>query len=484
MADEPRGRDAAAVLDIVHAYFTSGTGRKDLLRGPLHDWADMSTDLRPVDRFEREYRLEHAEILDLGPSSAVVDVRADEIVTEQGRRAARFDYSGPVLLERLRGDWRIVDFALNGARRLDGIATGLLAEQEQAGVVARVLGIDRGPGNVLVVIELENDSPGEIALERALIRAGRLWTPAWIVQPEPIGRNETSRVLLAAREQREVGRDEASVALVVAAGTSLPFLMHAPLGDQPRPWRGAAPKNLPLRLRATLPVFVSANVLVTALLAWQFGWLALLIPIAVGAQFFRAYVSASSPPNWFQRFRIPFAVALAAAATLLFWNTALVQFALPSAVALASYVVLRRADRTGGRRVVVASVAIGAAFFFLLGTGTKPLSPCRLLGDDPGAPADAFTWNMLVGNLEAARRQANDALADTVSREEFLISPQDADAAVRNRSGPERCDALFVGSIPNCFIYPVRTTTGASYTVETSAACDGRRWRVNSWSHG
>jgi hypothetical protein len=484
MADDTRGSDGAAVLETVRAYFTNGTGRTELLHGPLHDWATLSIDLRPGDEFEREFRLESAEILDLGPSSAVVDVRADEIIKQRGRRVRRFDYSGHVLLEKVRKDWRIVDFALSGARRLAGVVTGLLAEQEQASVVVRVLGVDQGTGGVLVVVELENGSPNEIAVERAFVRLGRAWARAWIGQPEPIGPGERGRILLAADQHLSVHSDEASVALVVAAANKkVPLVLRVPLGEQSRPWRGEAPRRLPLRLWASLPAFLALNTVVASLLAWQFGWVALLVPIAIGAQFFRAYGSASSPPEWFQRFRLPFAGALFAALGLVFWNTSFIEFALPAAVAIAAYGVLRRAEWLAGRRAAVASVAIGAAFFLLFGTNTKPLSPCRLFGGDAAAPADAFTREMLVGDVNAARQYSIATLDDNLQAELFPIAVEDADAAVRNRTGAV-CNFLFVGKVPNCFTYAVKTPTGASYTVTASTMCEGRHWRVNSWSHG
>jgi hypothetical protein len=484
MADDTRGSDAAAVLETVRAYFTNATGRTELLHGPLRDWATLSIDLRPGDEFEREFRLESAEILDLGPSSAVVDLRADEVIKQRGRRVRRFDYSGHVLLEKVREDWRIVDFALSGARRLAGVVTGLLAEQEQASVVVRVLGIDQGTGGLLVVVELENGSPDEIAIERAFLRLGRAWARAWIGQRDPTAPGGRGRILLAADQHLSVQSDEASVALVVAAASEkVPLVLRVPLGEQSRPWRGEAPRRLPLRLRATLPAFLSVNAVVTALVAWQFGWVALLIPIAIGAQFFRAYRSTSSPPEWFQRFRLPFAAALFAALGLVFWNTSFIQFALPGAIAVAAYAVLRRADWAAGRRAAVASVAAGAAFFFLFGTTTKPLSPCRLFGGDAAAPADAFTREMLVGDMNAARQYGIATLDDNLQAEPFPIAMEDAEAAVRNRTGTV-CHFLFVGRIPNCFSYAVRTKTGASYTVTASTTCDGRHWRVNSWSHG
>ena len=76
-----------------------------------------------------------------------------------------------------------------------------------------------------------------------------------------------------------------------------------PLEDEERrPWRGSPPTRLPFRLRATLPLTVALLAAMTAALAWQWGWVALVVPVVAGAQIYRLFRTSASPPSWFRRF--------------------------------------------------------------------------------------------------------------------------------------------------------------------------------------
>jgi hypothetical protein len=262
------------------------------------------------------------------------------------------------------------------------------------------------------------------------------------------------------------------------------MLVEVPLGDSARrPWRGPPPRRLPLRLRTTLPQFLALNGAITAVVAWQWGWIALVIPLFVGFHLYRTLNAATEPPAWFRRWRRVIPPALVAMAALLAWETRLIQFVLPGALGIALFAGMLRAGWPDRRTAALAGVVAGAALYFGLGTGGKPLSPCRLLGADRAAEADAFTRGMLEGDLAGARKHAISSLASLLEPSDTRhLSAAKVAAAVDTQRGPMVCAYPLVGTLHDCFEYDVpETAAHPQSTFFAAVTCDGGQWRVRTY---
>jgi hypothetical protein len=277
MADE----DSAEVLDTVRAFFVERPTPLDSLHGPLREWTAQLKTVFPADAFIYDARVDEVELAELKPTSAVVRVRArDVITTKVTAKKTIAVYDGPVLLEKVCGRWLIVDFCSDGRQRLDGLILGHQAEQHRGGVSIHVVGIDRTGTGTPCLVEIENGSAVEVAPSRAFARAGYRWRPVWIGPLEVVEPGRSRRVLLTAmplpRRRTEL---PLALELVQGGGLRLPFVLRVPLDRREQPVAEPAPKRLPLSIYGDRFLLVFYWAALSAVLLWQLGWPAVAVPL-------------------------------------------------------------------------------------------------------------------------------------------------------------------------------------------------------------
>jgi hypothetical protein len=160
------------VLDLVQRYVE----RLDtsLTAGPLRAWQELVDEARAGEDVERE-----AEIVRIGVD--VIDDRAavvaleGELVTRVAGRRHRFALGGPVAVERTADGWRVVDFVLDGRRRLDCIRIGPFASYEAAGVRATVEATSDDRAGASAVVTVESRRAGGAAVAEAWVGNGLRW---------------------------------------------------------------------------------------------------------------------------------------------------------------------------------------------------------------------------------------------------------------------------------------------------------------------
>ena len=202
--------DRDAVLETVRAFY-SGDGGNELIGGPLLEWTLLVDQQRP-ERVEVERTLESAELVELTDDHAVVEVRAAmRVAAVRGTWETEIRLDGPTVLERIDGRWVVVDLTASGRRRLESIVFGPLAEQEQAGVTVRVLGVDRSSYATSYVVELVNTTDDELNVDRAygLFETETAWSRLDRRQPEPIPPHGTGRISLHGSAAVELDRPDA-----------------------------------------------------------------------------------------------------------------------------------------------------------------------------------------------------------------------------------------------------------------------------------
>src|SRR6266567_8257485 len=147
------------VMEAARSFFGQPHDPDEVLGGPLLEWVRLRGSQPWTARFEQNRTLESAELVELTETIAVVMVRAEHHVRiPRGFREYRLRLDGPALLEKRDGRWRVIDFTLDGRRRLEAIVRGQLAEQEQNGVTVRVVGVDRGTSATEFLLEVDNSS--------------------------------------------------------------------------------------------------------------------------------------------------------------------------------------------------------------------------------------------------------------------------------------------------------------------------------------
>ena len=489
MRGEPTDEDRAAVLETVRVFFTDAEISSDeLLCGPLRDWLELRGELPWYGKFEHLQTLEHAEIVELTETSAVVDVRAEHrAVVKRGFKEYRIRLDGPVALERVDGRWHVADYVSDGRRRVDSIVLGPLAEQEQAGVTVRVLGVDRSMRATQYLVELVNRGADEIRLARAfaLFETQTAWARLGFDAGEPVPAGASRTVLLSSENVLELSDHVVAMALQVRAGSRrLPFVLKVPLVRPETVVPQRPPRHMPL-LRSTWPRSLVFYAVLTVAAAWFYGWFALAVPLFVALSVYHQIRAVGALPDRLRRARFVLDALVVACAFLILWVSPATPLAVPALVATLVYVGLRPLGRKRAELRLVAALSIGFGWLFVLGTSTGPLSACRLFDGRPASTSDTFTRAVLTGDLERAHRYEPSYLQQL---DRFALKPVSAGvagAAVERRVGVSSSElwcriARSEQAAVGCYRYPV-AFRGKPAAMMVAMGCDGHRWRVVMW---
>jgi hypothetical protein len=406
--------DRAAVLDIVGAFFSDSEESKDhLLWGPLLDWSRLIGPVSWSKRFETRITLAGAEIVELTATHAVVDVHAQQTsAVVRGSHTDSYSFDGPAVLEKVGTGWRLVDFSMDGRRRLDALVCAPLAEQERGGVTVRVLGVDRTVQSTGFVVDVVNagKNPVRVRSAFALFETATAWARLNRGSNESIASGESGTVFLASAHTVELTDSLLAIALDVrTTSRRLPFRLKVPVAPPETLIPQRAPRLLPL-MRSTWPRSLVAYVALTVGAAWWYGWLAIAVPLYVGLSVYRSIRVTGRLPERLHSARHVLDVSVALCAFLILWETPAVNLAVPAAVAGFVYLALRPLRRRREETRVVLALSVGAAWLFLLGLSDGPLSPCRIADGTPASIADSFAHALLTRNLARAHGYESNTL--------------------------------------------------------------------------
>jgi hypothetical protein len=262
----------------------------------------------------------------------------------------------------------------------------------------------------------------------------------------------------------------------------VPFLLRVPLvePDELEPQR--PPRYLPL-LRTTWPRTLLFYVALTAVSAWWMHELAVIIPAFVAGALYLQIRTKDALPERLYRFRFALDAVVAVALFLVLWWVAPI-LAVPCAVAMLVYFVLFRLMRNRRELRIVAALVAGSAWFFLLGTYTGPLSPCRLADGPPAEAADGFAHALLTRDFRRGGTSRSFVEQAVIAGILPNLTDEQADVAVAGRvsvSDEPLCSVFKDNEgVVGCYRY--RTRVGKrtrSYLAAVS--CGGTSWRLEEW---
>jgi hypothetical protein len=459
--------------DVARAHFTDPDRRR--LGGALATWARWAAGV--PDPFAHAHRVDGIELIEETGDRAVVDLRGESRSTLAGSTQEwRFSLNGPAVLERTEGEWRVVDYTLDGRRRSHSLVLGPLAEQERERVVVRVLGVDRRASSTSVLLEIENGSAAELRVDRALIRIFGSWAPAHAAAG-PVPGGETRSVLVTTTQTISLTADALSVGLRLRDGQRrLDFLLEVPLRRPNELVRQRPPRRLPLlphTRRSALLVLAGA----TAATALLLGWSAILLPIFVGLSLWRRVRLRVRN----RALRVVLDPVVVAAALALLWFTPAVELALPVGVGIVAWAALRVLRLSEGRRMAVAWAAF-AVWLILLGGPNDTFSPCRVGDGSPTHVADTFARAVYRGDLAAARKVADHRAIGSgilLPRDVPPARAVDALANRRDATGGPICKLARSREVTRCYVYEA-PRAAATTSLWVAVGCDVRHWRVRS----
>lgn len=487
-------KDQADVLEVVGRYFADPEAQNEgLLAGKLLEWVAAMGEVPWHERYRFDRTLEGATVRELSHDAAVVDIKARfEARLKRGSVEYVRRADGPVRLERLDGEWRIVDLVVEGRGRCDSIVLGTLAEQHQVGVTARVVGLDRHASGTSFLIELSDVGAGDVRLVNAyaLVEHDTLWSKLSVASREALPPGGTRRILVQSEHEISLDETTMAVALDVRSGARrLPFVMTVP----PRPPGSLVPQPAPRRLpplRGSWPRHLLIYAGITAAVGWWYGWIAILVPLYVALSFYwQVRVKGILPPHLY-RYRSLLDLAVVAAVFSLLWLTPITDLAVPFLVATATFALLTPMGPRRHQARMIASLTAGVAWFFLLGTATGPLSPCRLTAGSPASFSDSFARALLTGDDAFVDRHSSSGLPKQLSRSlkrEYVSTRADAVVGTRRPVDPhdgfceDQRDRL--GAV-GCYEYKVtgaRAGQGELNDLVVAVRCDARTWRVSEW---
>jgi hypothetical protein len=481
--------ERAAVLETVRS-FLDGTGDEGLLGGSLAEWSALRGETPWADRYRFERRCEHAEIVELTDTTAVVDARG----TFSGilkRGSWRFDHElhGPVVLEKLDGRWRILDYSFDGRRQAEAIVLGPLAEQHQTGVTARVLAINRSGGTTEFVLELLDTGAGEVRLSHAyaLVESQTLWKRLGFRSSGTAADGGAERVLLSGHMALDLDETILAVALDVRTWSGRrPFVMKVPVSTPDEVVAQRPPTILP-PLRGTRARQLIPWAAITALLAWWGGWFAIVVPVYLGAYWYWHVRIVGKLPHRLDPVRFALDTAVAAGAFFALWESPAIYFAVPSLVSAAVFLALWPARRRRPEAPALLALTAGCAWLFLLGTDDRPLSPCHLAGGSTASVADSFAHSVFAGDLDRAAQYEASGFAPYERSLARSISHIGMDpSSLRRRSLPTSsayCRYLRrYENVQACYRYSPAVKRSRTASVVVGIGCDAPDWRVYYWS--
>lgn len=485
------GGEISDVLRVVHAFFgSSETDPDELLGGILREWATLVGVVPWHSRFEFSRTLERAEIIELTPDHAVVDVHAQfGAQSKRGSLAYHYRADGPVRLESVDGTWQLVDFVLGGRKRSQSIVLGPLAEQDQAGACIRVMGFDRGSLATSFVIEVSDTGAGgvRVANAYALVEADAMWSKLTVASREALPDGTSRSMYLVSDHPIDLSEKLMAVALDVRSNSGrLPFVVKVPVEQPETVVPQPAPHRLP-QLRGSFPRTLIVYAAITAGIAWWYGWFALLVPIYVALNVYWQVRRVGRLPARLDPVRYLVDTAVVAGVFLVLWETPAVDLAVPFLVGTAFYLVLLPLGPRRQQFRFVGGLAVSVAWLVLLGSPTGPLSPCQITDGSPAVVADSFAHALFVGHLDVARRYESppmlEALEVSLARGYVSLNPS---AAVRSRrsvsaSDPDCAYQREGAGAVACYSYSPLGSMAARGSLFVAVRCEYRAWRVASW---
>jgi hypothetical protein len=480
--------ERTAVLETVRRYFgTPDPPVTELLGGELLESETLPEKPSWDDQYEETRVLESAEVVELGPGRAVVDVRAAWTwKVRQGSYAASSRVDGPAVLEKQDGTWRIVDYVVDGRRRSDSLIFGVLAEQQQKGATVRILMVDRAGNGTFFVAELNDIGAGHVRVASAysLVEHDALWSNLGVGTTEEAPEGGRRTILLHTHHVIDLDEKMMAVALDVrSASGRIPFVLTvppvAPEDVVPQP----PPRRLPLLRRSrSWNLLIAAAV--TAAMAWWAGWAAILVPLYLGLHsYWRIRVAGSLPPR-LHPFRHLLDMGVVLAAFLIVWWSPVSWLAVPLLVGVVVFLAFSRFGTA--HHSLRLGTAFTAAFLwlYLLGGETGPLSPCRIAGGSASHVADSFAGAVFTGDIARARAlESSDPIVyDERALFRVYASTTPAAAVETRRELHNRlCRTAQDAGVVACYAYTAKGARKAPAPLEIFVRCDNRSFRVHSW---
>jgi hypothetical protein len=481
--------ERTAVLETVRRYFgTPEPPVAELLGGQLLESETLPERPSWDDLYEETRALEFAEVVELGSSRAVVDVRGVWTWTvRQGSHASSSRVDGPAVLEKQDGTWRIVDYVVDGRRRSDSLILGVLAEQQQKGAAVRILMVDRAGTETRFVAELADTGAGHVRIANAysLVEHDALWSNLGVGTKGEVPEGGRRTILLDTHHVIDLDEKMMAVALDVrSASGRIPFVLTVPPVAPDEVVPQPAPRRLPLLRRSR-----SWNLLIaaaaTVAMAWWAGWVAILVPLYLGLQnYWRIRVNGSLPPRLYP-VRRALDVAVVLAAVLIVWWSPVAWLAVPLLVGILVFLAFGRFGTA--HQSLRFGTAFTAAFLwlYLLGNETAPLSPCRIAGGSASHVADSFAGAVLTGDVARARALESSDPIVYDERTLFRIYASTTPAAAletRQRLHNHVCRTLQDGDgVVACYAYTAIGSRKAPAPLQIFVSCENRSWRVRSW---
>jgi hypothetical protein len=487
--------DRAAVLDTVRRFFgDDGASGDELLAGWLLEFSRLiaepevepSRDAQPPGALTHERTLTRAEIVELGPDRTVVDVRAVlSWKAVHGSHRHAYESRGPMVLEKIDRTWRIVDFDVEGMPRSTSIVVGTLAEQRREGATARVVALDRAPVGTAFVVELDDTGAGPMTLSNAyaLVENKATWARLATKPKTPVPAGGSRRYYASSAVVVPITESLMAIALDVRAGSHrLPFVIRVP----PTPPEELVPQPPPLRLpvlRNSSPRSLLVAAAITLGLAWWYGWVALLVPIYVGLDYYRRVRKAGRLPAPLRPIRHLVDAAVIAAGFLLLWETPAEWFAVPYLVAVAAYLVLAPLGRRHEQMRILTAFTAGLLWLILLGLPTERLPPCRIADGNPADVARVFSSALASGDVVHASRVTRHATPLKRRDVSLLYRPVSGSTLRELHHGDpaSRFCSAFRGVVARCYRYGPAPPASLGQVLIVGVSCDGKAWRVEGW---
>jgi hypothetical protein len=163
------------------------------MAGRLLEYVEARPYPRPtaVPELSNELAVERLEVLSIDGDEAVVDLRAT--AQNHGRhrlwgvKSFPLNFDGPVVLNRIGGSWRIVDYVLDGKRLSDSLVLPRVAN-ELMGVRVELIALDLMTSVAIATFAVENRRPESVSLDWACVATKKGFGGRWICNPfESVG---------------------------------------------------------------------------------------------------------------------------------------------------------------------------------------------------------------------------------------------------------------------------------------------------------
>jgi len=282
--------DAREEIDQVVRGFFSGEGRApspSLAAGRLHEWLSLPIFESAAYETRREVEIAQVRIDHVDGASATVTFSAigqTHVRTDLGsRRTFVSHYAGPVVLERIGTQWKIVDYEADGRRLLDGLHTGLDTRQEQDGLRLRVVAVRELTKGIQMAVEVDNGTDQPVRLVRAAIRTRVLWAVAWVDRSVELDPGERRSTWITSESRSRRGRSPRLVLVAESDNRRYAFDIEPVLDGAPTVL--SSPRSLPLGLRLQRSRWILlglATAIVGTMYALGWGWFAAPALVAYG----------------------------------------------------------------------------------------------------------------------------------------------------------------------------------------------------------